>query len=223
MSSKTTSQPRLPNREQRTAVIGSTGTGKTVASVWLLSQYDIDVHPWVIIDYKTDRLINSIDRAQYVPIGYVPKKPGVYIVQPIPEVDDDVMDAYLWELWKRENIGIYVDEGTMVTGMGGFNACLTQGRSKQIPMIVCTQRPVSVSRWLFSEASFYMLFPLTDERDRKTVSSFVPVNLDTMLPDYNSYYYDVGQREVFRFKPVPDEATILDTINDKLKKKVQYI
>ena len=91
----------------------------------------------------------------------------------------NVINVFSWELWKRENIGIYVDEGTMVTGMGGFNACLTQGRSKQIPMIVCTQRPVSVSRWLFSEASFYMLFPLTDERDRKTVSSFVPVNLDT--------------------------------------------
>jgi DNA helicase HerA-like ATPase len=205
---------RLPNSTQRTAIIGRTGSGKTQAAAWLLSRQSIDVMPWVIFDYKTDELLNSIDRAQHVDLDFVPSKAGVYIVHPTPGDDTETM---LWKLWARENVGIYVDEGYMLGDHNAaFEACLTQGRSKHIPMIVLSQRPAWISRFVFSEADFFQVFHLNDKRDKKAVESFVPQNLAVTLPPFHSFFYDVGKNTLHRFAPVPNAVTILETFEHKL-------
>lgn len=216
---------RFPNNKQRITIVGRTGSGKTVAANWHLCLRDLDKFPWIVIDYKTDELINSIGRAEQVDVGFIPPKKatGLFIAHPIPEVDDEAVNRWLTKLWERGKVGVYADEGYMLAKVPAYNLLLTQGRSLRIPMITLAQRPVWISRFCFSEADFIQVFDLIDERDQKTVESFVPTSLAYDLPDYNSYYFEVARKRLTQFKPVPKEDVILETIDKKLRKKSRWI
>lgn len=217
---------RLPNETQRLAVIGRTGSGKTVAALWHLSRRNLQARPWIVYDYKTDEHINAIERAQHVDTDFVPKgrDKGVFIVHPLPEQDDEAVANQMWALWRRGNVGVYIDEGYMIDSKNkAFKALLTQGRSKRIPMIVLSQRPVWLSRFVFSEADFIQCFDLTDERDWSTVESFMPVEFDRNLKEYHSRYYDVGKRRLNTFAPVPYVEKILERIDDSMRPERVWI
>jgi hypothetical protein len=94
----------------------------------------------------------------------------------------------------------------------------------RIPVIMLTQRPVWLSRFVFSESSFFQFFPLTDERDEDTCIRLSRAAMDfTSLPEYCSYYYDVGRRRLNLFRPVPPEEEILAAINEKLSPRRRII
>src|ERR1017187_6122512 len=176
--------PNLPTNSQRIAIVGRTGSGKTVAGLWHLSKQNYHKQPWIIVDYKMDENINSIKNAIHIELKDTPKKPGIYIVHPRPN-DEEKVTALLYRVWERENIGIYIDEGYMLGNRNpALNVCLTQGRSKHIPMIVLSQRPVWLTRFVFSESDFFQIFQLNDKDDRKTVERFLNENSLNRLPDY---------------------------------------
>lgn len=211
---------RLPKDSQHIIIIGRNGTGKTHAAVWHLAKSNFDVVPRVVFDFKGDELINEIDRAEHIDLSEVPRHPGIYIVHPTPfDIDEGLVEGYFWKMYERESIGGYIDESYMVGNSPAFRTLLTQGRSKKIPLICLTQRPSWVTRFLFSEASYFQVFDLNDRRDKKTIESFVPVNLDARLPEYHSYYYEVHRDKLTPLRPVPDKETILEEIETKLGKR----
>jgi hypothetical protein len=217
---------RLPSNSQHLAIVGRNGTGKTHAALWHLSQRDLAHETWVILDYKRERdTINAISGAQYLDFkDDLPEKPGVYILQPnISQVGE--MDEFLYRIHAHENIGVFVDEGYMLQdNTEAFNALLTQGRSKHIPLIVLSQRPSWISRFVFSESTFYQVFALNDRRDRKTVTEFIDFKNQqrdfrhvNTLPEFHSYYYDVGKDQLTPLAPVPPLDDILKSIDVKLR------
>lgn len=210
---------RLPKSSQHLAIVGRNGTGKTVAALWHLSQRPLDRRPTIVIDFKGDEHVNAIERARYLGLGdAIPRAPGVYIVQPTPmDTKNGRVDEFLWRIYERENTGLWIDEGYMLGDSTAFETLLTQGRSKHIPIITLTQRPVWVSRFVFSESMYYQIFALTDKRDKKTVEAFAPINMDSRLPEFHSWYYDVGADSLTGLKPVPPEPEILEVIDSKLK------
>lgn len=214
---------RLPNSTHRVAVVGRTGSGKTFAAVWHLSRADFDVRPWVIIDYKNDVLINQIQKAIYIDYEELPTEPGIYILKVLPGEEEELSDWFR-RVWAHEGIGIYVDEGYMINRHDKwFNACLTQGRSKQIPMIILSQRPVWLSRFVFSEADFFQVFDLTHSHDMAKIREYIKDDerkqLEKPLKDYNSFYYDVGKKRLETFGPVPDEKTLLASIDARIPQR----
>jgi hypothetical protein len=217
--------PRLPKNDDRITIIGVTGSGKTLAGLWHLSRRNLEKFPWVIIDFKNDEHIAGIENIQEIGLNEsIPKKAnGVFVLRPLPHQKQEVED-FLWKIWERENVGVYVDEGFMVDNPA-MDAILTQGRSKHVPVIMLAQRPVWLSRFVFSEASFFQIFALADKRDEETVAKFTRNKIDFSkpLPDYHSSYYDVGKRSLYRFSPVPSESEILETINAKLAIKRKRI
>jgi hypothetical protein len=214
---------RLPTNRQRVAVMGRTGSGKTQFAAWLLSQAPFDKQPYVIIDYKGDDLLNASDRIREISLTEIPRHAGVYIVHPLPSQAADV-EAWLWKVWERERIGIYADEAYVLPDKGALQAVLTQGRSKHIPAIMLTQRPTWISRFVFSEADFYAVFHLQDQRDRQIVQAFMPAGtLEQRLPPFYSWWYDVGSDKRFTMQPVPDADTILDTFDARLAPKRKRI
>jgi hypothetical protein len=211
---------KLPGDTDRLAVLGRTGSGKTQAAVYHLSRAGFDYMPWVIVDYKNDELINRIERAQVIDFGEVPEDPGIYILKVLPGQEDELSEWFR-QAWEQEDIGIYVDEGYLIDSRDRwFNACLTQGRSKHIPMIVLSQRPVWLSRFVFSEASYFQVFDLSHRKDMEKVEEYVrdddSQQLEQPLADFHSYYYDVARRRLDTLGPAPEADVILRRIDDRL-------
>ena len=190
---------RLPDKHQRLVIVGKTGSGKTLAGLWHLQMADRSI-PWIFIDYKGDANISLLQPETFDPRAAM-ESGKLYRYKPLP--NDPNVENVLWQLWARENVGIFVDEAYMLPNGDAMNAILTQGRSKCMPVIALTQRPVFVPRFFFSEADFYQTFWLNDARDRKTVTSFQPDEVNQRLPAFHSYYYDVGNDTLNIMLPVP--------------------
>lgn len=216
---------RLPDDTHRLVNVGRTGTGKTVISLWHLSRQYLRSMAWLIYDFKGDEHINSIERAEHVDTNFIPKPrdTGIFIVHPRPKMDDKAVEAQMWALWKRQNVGIYVDEAYMIDN-DAQNAILTQGRSRHIPMIINTQRPVWLSQFVFSEADFYHVLQMNRRKDREIMEGIIDIDegLDK-LPEHHSYYYDVSRDQVNIFKPVPETKVSLAAIGEQLRPRRRVV
>lgn len=209
---------RLPNASNRLAIVGATGSGKTQAALWHLSLRDFDQRPWLIYNFKTDRSIDGIPHARTIELDEVPIQSGIYIAHPHPDQGEEV-ENQMWAVWEKQGVGIYVDEGYMVGRQNpAFRALLTQGRSREIPMITLSQRPVWLDPFILSESEFYQVFRLNHKKDRQKVEEFIPHDVSQRLPDYHSYYYDVGANKLTVLKPVPDIAKIHATFERRLQR-----
>lgn len=213
----------FPGDEDRITIVGATGSGKTVAGMWHLSRRDLSSKPWFIYDFKREELINSVESAEHVDMASpLPERPGLYIVHPHPG-QEALVEDHMFRIWERENIGVYIDEGYMIgNNSAAFRALLTQGRSKHIPMIINSQRPVYMDRFVWSESQYYQVFRLQHNDDIKSAQKFIPRDISARIPRYHSYYYDVVNDRLVILKPVPDADAILDTFETKLyaRKKV---
>jgi len=214
---------RIPQPDQRTTIIGKTGSGKTQAGAFLLAHMPFDQVPWVIFDFKREKLFMEIEPRElsleterdWAKLN----QPGLFIVRPRPDQEAQV-ETLLWHIWDKEYCGVYVDEGSMFEKSKPYEALLTQGRSKNIPVITLTQRPVWITKFAFSEADYLQIFRLNTEMDRKTVGSYIDSDVrdvvNKRLPDFYSYWYDAAQGKVVVLRPVPDRQWIIATLRARL-------
>jgi hypothetical protein len=208
----------LPGPTSQITIVGQNGSGKTVAALWHLSMGNFDRQPWIIFDYKNEEEINSIPKREYLRVGTLPKRSGIYIVQPEPGETQQVKE-YLDMIRRRERIGIYIDEGYQIPDSDELRALLTQGRSKRIPRIILAQRPSWVSRFFFSEANFFQVYYLVDDEDHKRLQGFFRYDYRQELPRFHSWYYDAAHRASLMWAPVPPAEESLQRIEDRLKNR----
>lgn len=217
---------RLPDSQKRTTVAGSTGSGKTQFSVGLLSTRDYNERPWIINDPKGDELIASIGAIELPRGSKPPTVPGLYVMHPRFGDPEDMawQERFFEQVWAQEYTGLYIDEGYMVPrNSKSFLALLTQGRSKRIEMIMCTQRPVMCHPMMFSESDFLCAFRLNKPRDRETVNEYMNVDVRNRLPEYSSYWYDVGKNTTFTLGPAPSRDEIITSFRTRLKQGTKVI
>lgn len=204
---------RLPDDSHRITIIGKTGSGKTQGAAWLLSKRSFDKVPWLIFNWKHDDLLDGLPgvKPQVLKPDKLPKEPGLYMLHPVPDRDDEAVEDFLWAVWERGRMGLFIDEGYMLDRMSApFQAILTQGRSKRLPVITLTQRPSWLTRFAFSEADFVQLYGLTDQRDIKTVRDFMPLPIEKPLPaPYWSWWWDNGHNYKAMLQPVPHRNIIM--------------
>lgn len=234
---------RGPTDQQRTVVLGRTGTGKTQFSCSLFSTRNFNEIPWIIIDYKGDDLIIEIVEAckgaikPIAPTDKVPTEPGIYYMKLQPVFDDAAIDDFLRRVHKQGNCGLYIDEGFTLPQMARgsfFNVILTQGRSLHIPVIVLYQRAAWMSRFAVAQADFFAAFAQNDERDIRTCKQFIKpfkgdnglvISIEDELPDYHCFWFDVGKGKTSILKPAPSREEIINTFVQRLRprKKRNFI
>lgn len=210
---------RFPGGDARTCILGATGSGKSTCGIWMLSHQRFDKRPWVCIDFKKEIIFDRVGFPPIVELDLAsppPKRPGLYLVSPRPG-QDWALDAFLWRIWERENCGLYVDEAALMPETGNaFPAILQQGRSKRIPVIACSQRPVGVARGLFSEANFFAVYRMTDKRDYQLIQGFVPAEMDQPLPPHHWRWFDVARNRLLHMAPVPHPEAVADRLADNI-------
>ncbi len=216
----------FPNDTQHHSIIGANGSGKTQAAMWFLSRRNFLAKPWIIYDWKYEDLIAEVENTQEISVfDKIPDRPGLYVVHPEPD-QTDAVDVQFRQIWQQENTGVYIDEGYMVGARSGaFRSLLSQGRSKHIPMIILSQRPAWMDRFVFTESQFFSVFRLQHRDDIKAIEQFVPNPdpekqhpLEERLPEFWSYYYDVKANELAKMEPVPDRELIIQTFNSRLRR-----
>lgn len=192
----------------------------------MLSESDFDIRPHFMMDFKRDELISAIPYAKQITTkDKVPKQAGLYRV--LSGLDDPHLENFLGNIWNNGNAHIHIDETYMVPARSAaFNAILTQGRSLRINMNCLSQRPSMCSRWIPSEAKNFYVFHMNDERDKKTISAFMPqdkVDLDTELPRYHAHWFNSPRRFYTQLTPVPETDIILERFNERLKPKRRFL
>lgn len=223
----------FPGDDEHTTIVGRNGCGKTQLGCYLLARRDLKRERWIALDFKGDELINSLENVQYIDGNSIPKPPGLY-VKSFRRAGDDEINEFLWGAWEKENTGIYIDEGYFVPQGedGAYKGLLTTGRSKNIPVITLSQRPVRISRFAFSEASHVAVFDLNDRRDWRTLDEVLPEGFTDWLPakytgdklpKYHSRWYSVKTDGRYIIEPVPDAETIRDMIDSQLEKKTRWL
>jgi hypothetical protein len=205
---------RLPSGDQRVTFIGRTGSGKTQMAAYFLSRANLHARPWIIVDTKGERIFQMVGKPWMQDLALrapIPKKPGLYIVHVNPWQDAE-LDDFLLRVWAHENCGLFIDEAMQLPRKSALSAIMRQGRSKRIPVLACTQRPVDCERELFSEADYFCVFGLNDPRDYKVVEGFAPVDFEAPTPPYVSQYYSISARKCFFLRPAPPQSTIVAEI-----------
>lgn len=207
-----TPQFTFPGAADRTVIIGPTGSGKTIGGAWVLSKQRFDKRPWVALDFKGEELWDRVGDPPMRPLalGSMPAKRGFYRLSVLPG-EDDALEDWLWKVWTKENIGLFVDEVSLMPRKSAFKAILRQGRSKRIPVIACTQRPVDCDREVFSESQYRMLYGIEDRRDWDVIKGLFSgsqIDVTKPLPRFWSYWYDAKAKYTWRLKPVPKPDSI---------------
>jgi hypothetical protein len=224
---------RLPAQDEHIAVVGRNGSGKTMLGAFLLAMQDLTKQTWLILDYKGEEIFHGLERARHIGFSDVPDEPGVYVLSSRPDLEE-ATERWLWRIWEHERVGLLVDEAYMLPNMvkGAYQAILTQGRSKRIPVITLTQRPVRVSPFAFSEASHVAVFDLNSKADRKTVEDRTgegfmtwrpPGFTDERLPRFHSRWYSVKSDSRYIVRPVPVAKEIVRRIDAQLPPKRTWL
>lgn len=224
--------PRAPDDTHRLVILGQNGTGKSVAGVAHLATRSYDVMPWVIVNYKRDQYIEQIPGVREIdPYGPIPSEAGLFMVRPEPQ--DYSMDKMFTRAYMRgadngrANVGFYIDE-TLDIGMRSqaFKRILSQGRAMHLPAIALSQRPVWLSKHMFTEANFFQMFPLIDAADRKHLTGWVKgldVNYDESLLDYQSFYFDAGRRRLVKLDAFPFGDDVLDIFDRRRPRRLKRV
>lgn len=213
---------RLPGAEDRTVVIGPTGSGKTVLGAWVLSKQNFEVRPWVALDYKDEVLWDEVGDPPMRPLrlGDMPGKRGLYRMPVLPHQEEDLED-WLWKIWERGDVGLFCDEVSLIPRKHAFKAILRQGRSKRIPVISCTQRPVDCEREVFTESQYRSLFGIEDlHRDYPVIRGLFGNNdvrpMIAELPRHWSLWFDARQKKLDTLRPVPEPASIASDLRQRV-------
>lgn len=212
---------RFPASDERTVIIGSTGSGKTQFGVYMLATRDFHRRPWFVLDFKGEKLFTKLELTPFKLGDPLPTEPGIYWMRIIPG-EDELVSQFFLQVYNQENCGVFVDEGYMLPYQDKwFRALQTQGRSKNIEVITLTQRPARLDLTIFSEASFFCIFNLTLKDDKKRVYEFTEGLQIKRLPPYHSLWYDVAANEHVIFEPCPPADELIKVFRDFEEEKAE--
>jgi DNA helicase HerA-like ATPase len=216
---------QFPREGYHSAILGTTGSGKTTYAAFTLSKAPFHIKPAFIIDFKREEIFARCSRIKEIGLHEtLPQAPGLYIIRPRPDQAFPEVETWLEKLWAQGNAWLYIDEGYLMPDRAWLRNVLAQGRSLGITVIATSQRPVDVSRSIFTEATYITVFRLNDKKDWQRVGEFTPPGmLKNRLPDFHSFWYSPSHHRhddlvpyVIQ-SPVPGSDAIIERIDTRLR------
>lgn len=225
---------RLPGYQDRLAIFGCTGSGKTVGALWHLSHKKFDVQPWMVYNPSQDSKFDAIENAKQVDLDFVPSKPGLYVANFFPS-DKPKLEENLGKVLRKGNVGVYVDEGYLSGSSPSLFDIIIAGRKLSVPVIYLAQRPVEKQGapivTIGANSEFVQIYELPRESDWNNILEIIPERhwkrqigelengMEFVEKKYHSLYWDRDARKITKLGPVPKVAEIVAKIDSKLRKK----
>lgn len=224
----------LPGPQDRTAIFGCTGSGKTVGALWHLSQKKFDVQPWMVYNPSQDSKFDLIEHAQQVDLDFIPTKPGLYVANFYPS-DKVQLEENLGKILRKGNCGVYVDEGYLGGSSPSLFNIIIAGRKLGIPVIYLAQRPVEKQGapivTIGANSEFVQIYELPRESDWHNIFEIIPerhwqrqigtleAGMEFVERKFHSLYWDRNARKISKLGPVPKVEALVATIDSRLRKK----
>ena len=197
-----TLEQMAPRADRRMVIAGATGSGKSTLAEYLLSvgRYRrvlvIDPKcefggPKGLKGYRQIKTPDELRRCGKEP--FIQLRPSWDRQEP-----SDWHEAYLWA-YGQGNIMVYTDEVFAVLNRGfatkGMQACLVQGRSRRVGMIMSTQRPHGLDLKIITESESVAMFTLRFPKDRKRIAEIAGPEVMKPLPLFAFWYWKAGMEK----------------------------
>lgn len=191
-------------------VCGMTGTGKSFLCENYLRGYEyvvkldtkdetlerrsVGLSPWDgLVENKDFTVSHSLDQ-----LDDIDTKKIIY-VPPYDEQNTETFDRFFNWIFERGNTIIWIDElmsiGSVQSFPRGLGRVMQQGRSKNVAVWSCTQRPSGIPSCVPANSSYFFVFDMALPQDRKKmVETTGMTEMLTMPTGYNFWYYKMGDR-----------------------------
>lgn len=196
--------------DKHVLVCGMTGTGKSFLCENYLRGYDYVVKldtknetderrraglsPWEGLqegrDFAVVHSFEELDEVDTNKIIYVPE---------YDEQNEETFNRFFRWIFDRENTIVWVDElmsvGTVQRFPKELGRLLQQGRSKNVAVWSCTQRPSGIPAIVPANSSYFFVFDMALPQDRKKlVDTTGMVEMFERPGGYNFWYYRMGDK-----------------------------
>lgn len=217
-TSTETSSP-LPSirLNDRVAIFGGTGTGKSILAQ--IMYRSLPVKWWKLIIDITDSIIEPSALTFYDPAEIPWDK--AYNLRFVPDIDVDLeeqINALYINIFYHGVCWVWLDEANEVTTAHhtafGLRKVLLQGRKAFVGHLSCTPRPADISKSIVTQSQYLITFALVDYDDRIRVARYIgmtPDEFDTeisKLGEHEYLFYDVAYRSLYRVPAVPTELVV---------------
>ena len=187
-------------RNDRAAVIGRTGSGKTFLARYLIE--DSNKKYSVTYDAKASESIGQWGQPVITDFGELQQsneRRVIYRPDHFEASDPFLQNRFFEWVYLRQHCRLFVDEAYAVKGGTSpgsyFSACLTRGRERGISTVIGTQRPSRVPLETFSEAEHFYIFQLTWPADQQRIyelsGGLLTVEKQLTLNEHEFFYFNV--------------------------------
>lgn len=167
----------IPKRDQRAAIVGQTGTGKTFLAKHIINQ--ISDRKILIIDSKRTFKIDGFKIINY-PNKFNPKRDDFVVYRPHEKLLNDLnaYDEIYNKAYMTGDILVYTDDLVGILHSQRYphalQVCYQMGREKNVSMIASFQAPVFLPRFVMTECQKFFAFKLLKKADIQRVQEVLP-------------------------------------------------